>query len=109
MKNKREKIENKDNLINPFNKFGAFSFVENESVNLRKKLKILFKLNLRTITQKTLMSVLSSRSQGNGDVSFGDRGLCVKRHIIDSVHNPDLSIIMVGHVTPYKVKKEFIF
>ena len=33
----------------------------------------------------------------------------MKRHIVDSVHNPDLSIMMVGHVSPYKVKKEFIF
>lgn len=109
MKNKRENIENKDNLINPFNKFGAFSFVENESVNLRKKLKILFKLNLRTITQKTLMSVLSSRSQGNGDVSFGDRGLYMKRHIIDSIHNTHISVIVLSHVTPYKIKKKFVF
>ena len=26
--------------------------------------------------------------------------------IIDNLPNPDLSIIVVGHVTPYKIKKE---
>ena len=55
------------------------------------------------------MSVLSSRSQGNGDVSFGDRGLYMKRHIIDSVHNTHISVIVLSHVTPYKIKKKFVF
>ena len=25
---------------------------------------------------------------------------------MESLHNPDLSVILVGHVTPYKIKKE---
>ena len=38
-----------------------------------------------------------------------DGGLCMKRHIIDTVHNADLSVIMVDHVTSCMIKKEFIF
>ena len=29
-----------------------------------------------------------------------------KWHIIDSLHNPDLTGILMGHETPYKIKKE---
>ena len=39
-------------------------------------------------------------------MEFWDRELCIKWRIIDSLHNPDLSALVVGHVTPYKVKKE---
>ena len=32
---------------------------------------------------------------------FWDRGLYIHWHVIDSLHNPDLSVILVvGHVTP---------
>ena len=37
---------------------------------------------------------------------FRDRGLDIKWHIIESVYDPDLSIIVVGHVTLYKIRKE---
>ena len=33
----------------------------------------------------------------------------VLKDVINSVHNTDLSIIMVGHTSPYKVKKELTF
>ena len=33
----------------------------------------------------------------------------MKRHTIDSVHITHLSVIMLSHVTPYKIKKKFIF
>jgi len=31
------------------------------------------------------------------------------KDVINSIHDPDLSIIMVGHMSPYKVKKELTF
>ena len=31
------------------------------------------------------------------------------KYIINSIHNPALSIIMVDNMSPYKVNKEFTF
>lgn len=33
----------------------------------------------------------------------------MRKDIIDSVHNPDLSIIMVVHVTPYRSRRIYLF
>lgn len=35
-----------------------------------------------------------------------DRRLYIKWYIIDSLHNLDIRVIIAGHVTPYKIKKE---
>ena len=37
---------------------------------------------------------------------FWDREVYIKWRIIDSLHDPDLSIVIVSHVTHYKTKKE---
>ena len=59
-------------------------------------------------SQKALETVCPPEVKAEG-CKFEDGGLCMKRHIIDTVYNTDLSIIMVGHVTSCMIKKEFIF
>ena len=59
--------------------------------------------NLERASQKALRALLPVRNQGTVIKVFWDTGLYIKWCIIDSLHNPDLSIILVGHVTPYKL------
>ena len=58
-------------------------------------------------SQKAVRTVPPIRSQGTVMWVFWDRGLYIKWCIIDSLHDPDLSVILVGHVTPYKIKKKW--
>ena len=58
--------------------------------------------NLARASWKAPRTVLPSRSQGTVMYIFWDRGLYIKWPIINSPHNPDLSII----VAPYKIKKK---
>ena len=63
--------------------------------------------NLGRASQKALRTVPQVRSQGTVIEVFWDRGLYNKRCIIDSLHTPYLSTIVVSHVAPYKIKKEY--
>ena len=63
--------------------------------------------NTGRIPQKALKNVLHFRSQGPVIQVFWDRGLYIKWCILGSLHNPDLSVIIVmSHVTLYEIKKE---
>ena len=53
-------------------------------------------------SQTALKTVLPVRSQDTVYISFLRQG-CASN---DSLHNPDLRAIVVGHVTLYKIKKE---
>lgn len=59
-------------------------------------------------SQNALETVCPLEVKAQG-CKFEDRGLCMKRHFIDTIHNAGLSVIMVGHVTSCMIKKEFIF
>ena len=64
--------------------------------------------NLGRVSQNVLETVCPQEVKAQG-CNFEDGRLCMKRHISDTVHNADLSVIMVGHVTSCMIKKEFIF
>ena len=57
-------------------------------------------------SQKALRTVRLVRNESTVIYIFWDQGLYIKWHIIDSLHNGDLSAFVVGHVTLYKIKEE---
>ena len=57
-------------------------------------------------SQKAPRTVLPIRSQGTVMQVSWDRKLYLKWHMIDTLHDLDLSLILMGHVTPYKIQKQ---
>ena len=81
-------------------------YVNEKLINLRKKWKFLWaksKTYNLSILESSGNSFTHLKSRPNY-TSYLRRGLYLKWWISDSLHNSDLSIIVMGHVIPYKIK-----
>lgn len=79
--------------------------MKNESVDLRKKWRILFKPNLRITTQEEHLRKLGElfhlfEAKAQLCKSFHTEDCTSNDVFTDSLRDPDLSVIVVGHVAP---------
>ena len=63
--------------------------------------------NPRRVSQKAIRTVLLLEVKAQLYKYFETEGITSNDIIIDSLHNPDLSHIVVGYATSYKLKKEW--